>query len=141
MLYLEEVTRENGPFTMLLNYDDATLAAAYDHADAKGRKTRFNDTAVHRALDPAAASAARRAAPTALEILGAPGTLVIFLTHNIHRGKLLERGERTSITTYYNVGQPPGGAKYRACTLDARPSANLSQGSALQAARRRSRLR
>mmetsp|Transcript_13869 Transcript_13869/g.35953 ORF Transcript_13869/g.35953 Transcript_13869/m.35953 type:complete len:369 (+) Transcript_13869:41-1147(+) len=118
MLYLEEVHRDNGPFTMLLNYDDALFAELWDRADPKGRRSRFNDSVVHDALTARAQDAATQPGlpvPTALEILGAPGTLVIFLTHNIHRGKVIEQGERTSITTYYNVGPPPGSAKYRNC--------------------------
>ena len=87
LVYLDAVTPHNGPFTMLLGYDDRRVAAL----PGRGGR-RYAEAAVARAVAEGA-----RAQP----LLAPAGTVIVFETSSIHRGAPATAGVRHALTNYY----------------------------------------
>ena len=94
LLYLTDVTGENGPFSMLMNYsENQLLPSAF-------RRTRFTDQTIESYLD-------KHKDAFFVEFHAPAGTLIIFETSNIHRGQNLRSGDRSALTWYFSSGQLP----------------------------------
>ena len=94
LLYLDDVGPRDGPFAMLLGYDERTLQHAPDPL-GKGRVTRYNDSAI--------AEQVRRHGATVQPVHAEAGALILFEISSVHRGTPCERGERAVLTNYYKV--------------------------------------
>jgi len=89
MMYLEDVDERNGPFSMLLDYNESRLQPQHR---LDGRQTRFNDSTIAREV----ALGAR-----VHELYAPRGSVVVFETSSVHRGQPCKSGTRSSLTTYY----------------------------------------
>ena len=95
LLYLDDVDSTNGPFTMLLDYEDKMLTWSPDAVS--GIRRRLNASAVDRACVEHRAHVR--------ELHAEMGSVVVFEISNAHRGKPSTRGERASLTNYYKVSK------------------------------------
>lgn len=98
LLYLDDVDASNGPFSMLLDYDDHKLAWIPDAVS--GIRRRLNESAIARAC---AAPGRSHVA----ELHARMGSVVVFEISSAHCGKPCASGERASITNYYKVSKKP----------------------------------
>lgn len=94
ILYLSDVHADNGPFTMLIGYDDSRLRPR-----DRRKFTRFDDATIDSAIH-------RGYARSSVKVTGSAGTLVFFETHNIHRGSAFKSGTREALTLYFNPSVP-----------------------------------
>ena len=92
MIYLDDVDASNGPFAMLLGYNDTSLKA-----NADKRKTRYDDEAIH---DQVARGARVK------ELHAPAGSVIVFETSNVHRGMPCRERSRVSLTNYYGNRLP-----------------------------------
>ena len=92
LMYLQDVTENNGPFQLLLGYNTSALRHAFDE---RGRKTRYSEEHVRLQKEKYGAYTHK--------ILGNAGTVVLFEISNIHRGGVVREDGRISLTNYYNT--------------------------------------
>lgn len=94
MLYLTDVTEENGPFELLPeSHKIKNVLKGIRKANLKHWQNRLSDDEVSRVEQN-----------TALKrktFVGKAGTLILFNSTTIHRGKPIISGERISLTNYY----------------------------------------
>ena len=95
MVYLDDVGPRNGPFAMLLGYDEQRLE--HSHDPLSKRTTRFNASAIEGEV---------RLGAAVHPIHAAAGALIIFEISSVHRGMPCEGGERAVLTNYYRVKRP-----------------------------------
>ena len=95
MVYLDDVGPRNGPFAMLLGYDEQRLEHSPDPVSK--RTTRFNASVVEGEV---------RMGAVVHPIHAAAGALIIFEISSVHRGMPCEGGERAVLTNYYRVKRP-----------------------------------
>ena len=95
MVYLDDVGPRNGPFAMLLGYDEQRLE--HSHDPLSKRTTRFNASVVEGEV---------RLGAAVHPIHAAAGALIIFEISSVHRGMPCEGGERAVLTNYYRVKRP-----------------------------------
>jgi hypothetical protein len=94
MLYLTDVSEKNGPFELLpgthrlINLLSSTLTGGLRY-----KRDRISDEEVFH-LEKVLKTPKR-------SIIGCAGTLVLFNSAVIHRGKPIEEGERLALTNYY----------------------------------------
>ena len=85
MLYITDVNENNGPFTILC----PNLKSIDYPSDPNKNDTRFPDQI---AIDH----------KEKIQLLtGNSGDVILFLSHNIHRGTEIKEGVRISLTNYY----------------------------------------
>ena len=94
MMYLDDVDASNGPFAMLLGYQDRQLVWAPDVVS--GVRRRLNQSEVNRAV-----SSGSRVE----NLYARMGSVIIFEISNAHRGMPCKSGERVSLTNYYKVSK------------------------------------
>ena len=87
LMYLDDVVSTNGPFSMLINYNDSAVLPLPGRL---GR--RYTDDAIARAVKGGA---------TVHSFYASQGTVIVFETSNIHRGAPCSKGSRHSFTNYY----------------------------------------
>ena len=95
MVYLDDVGPRNGPFAMLLGYDEQRLE--HSHDPLSKRTTRFNASVIEGEV---------RLGAAVHPIHAAAGALIIFEISSVHRGMPCEGGERAVLTNYYRVKRP-----------------------------------
>ena len=95
MVYLDDVGPKNGPFAMLLGYNEQRLEHSHDALSK--RTTRFNASVVEGEV---------RLGAAVHPIHAAAGALIIFEISSVHRGMPCEGGERAVLTNYYRVKRP-----------------------------------
>lgn len=95
LLYLDDVHAANGPFAMLLDYEDGRLE--WNRDAVSGVRRRLNESVVARAT--------RGGQAHVRELHASMGTVVVFEISSAHRGKPCHGGERASLTNYYKVGK------------------------------------
>ena len=95
MVYLDDVGPRNGPFAMLLGYDEQRLE--HSHDPLSKRTSRFNVSVVEGEV---------RLGATVHPVHAAAGALIIFEISSVHRGMPCEGGERAVLTNYYRVKRP-----------------------------------
>ena len=72
-------------------------AALVPAPDPRGRVTRYNDSAIR----------AEMAAGARVRPITAPaGTVIVFEISRVHRGLVVQNGERAAFTNYYRVKRP-----------------------------------
>ena len=87
VVYLTDVTKDNGPFMFLPNSNNLNLPIRED--DPHGRNTRFTDDGVDSCgIEP-------------FIVTSNKGTVVLVDTSYIHRGSIINKGSRYALTTYY----------------------------------------
>lgn len=89
LMYLDDVDDQSGPFEMLVGYN---VTALRPKNDPRGRNTRFSDEHISQHM------AANAKVQT---ILGSAGTLILFDTSHVHRGKTVHERGRIVLTNYY----------------------------------------
>ena len=94
MIYLDDVDESNGPFAMLLGYDQHRLKHS---PDPRGRVTRYNQSSIEIEISHGA-----RVHP----VYARAGSLIVFEISRVHRGMPVARGERAALTNYYKVKRP-----------------------------------
>lgn len=97
LMYLDDVDSDTGPFTMLLSPADGKLTPNTNPDEL--RSTRYNEDDVLQHVDVIAGAAVA-------EILAPRGSVIVFLAHNVHRGKMLNAGGRVAVTSYYHGHAP-----------------------------------
>merc|ERR1712187_520532 len=75
LMYLADVRKDNGPFTMLMNYSGALR----HKDDPRHRTTRYSDEDVHAHINI-------NAHTYKVEFVAPRGTVILFKVNNIHRG-------------------------------------------------------
>ena len=94
MLYLTDVTEENGPFELLPeSHKLRNVLKGISKAKLKHWQSRLSDEDVGRVEQ--STTLKRRT------FTGKAGTLILFNSTAIHRGKPIVNGERISLTNYY----------------------------------------
>ena len=88
LMYLDDVGHGNGPFAMLLGYNNTAVTP-----DPGRLGRRYSDAAV-----AAAVANGARVHP----LYGQRGTVIVFETSSIHRGTPCLHGERHALTNYYS---------------------------------------
>ena len=89
IVYLTDVSPENGPFTILAGSRDLVFSPR----TGARNKNRFDDGTV--------ADYAERHPGCIHEITGPAGTCILVDTSNVHRGKDIAAGSRYALTSYY----------------------------------------
>ena len=92
IMYLSDVKSENGPFTWITNSSKKFIG--YPPPRTKSYNTRFHDKTIEELLQ-------NNKNCKLIEICGEKGTIVLADTTYIHRGKIIEEGERKAITQYF----------------------------------------
>ena len=92
LIYLTDVTEKNGNFQFMTNSSPAHIGMPKPRAPSYN--TRFADETIQEileTLDPC----------NIINIVGKKGTVILSDTTYIHRGNIIEEGERRAITQYY----------------------------------------
>ena len=85
LVYLTDVTEDNGAYMFLPNSHHLNLEL---RDDPRNRITRFTDEGVKNCgIEP-------------FVVTGKKGTIILTNTSNIHRGSIIKKGERYSLTSY-----------------------------------------
>jgi len=91
--YLTDVNKKNGCFRFLTNSNVKNVG--YPKPRKNGyANTRFDDETVENLVS-------RNSKCKILDVIGEKGTTVVVDTTYIHRGKIIEEGERLALTQYY----------------------------------------
>ena len=94
LLYLTDVTEDNGPFELLpRSHHLRSVLIGIEKADLKYMQNRISNDEVCRLEE--LLSTPRKT------ITGSAGTLVLFNSSSIHRGRPIQFGERLALTNYY----------------------------------------
>jgi hypothetical protein len=94
MVYLNNVSLDNGPFEILPgSHLLKSVLTAMNRANLGFLQDRFTDYEVSRIED--ALGTGRKS------LIGQAGTLILFDSSTVHRGKPIINGERFSLTNYY----------------------------------------
>ncbi len=94
LLYLTDVTEDNGPFELLpRSHHLRSVLIGIEKADLKYMQNRISNDEVCRLEE--LLSTPRKT------ITGSAGTLVLFNSSSIHRGRPIQLGERLALTNYY----------------------------------------
>ena len=94
LLYLTDVTEDNGPFELLpRSHHLASVLAGIEKAGLGYMQNRLSDAEVCRLEELLQTS--RK------PITGGAGTLVLFNSSSVHRGRPIQSGERLAFTNYY----------------------------------------
>jgi ectoine hydroxylase-related dioxygenase (phytanoyl-CoA dioxygenase family) len=99
ILYLTDVTADNGPFEILPGSHRTYSMLADIVLHDLGSRIRFEDSEV-------LSIQRRRYAEGVLSVSGSAGTLVLANSSAIHRGKPIAAGERIALTNYYFPTSP-----------------------------------
>ena len=103
MVYLDDTFEDNGPFTMLLDYDRVELAK-FSKISSLIRGNPPEDNRPHRFdtrdIAHMTNSLGGNGSAFAVEIHAPAGTVICFDSGNVHHGKNLQRGHRTALTLY-----------------------------------------
>ena len=92
IMYLSDVTEKNGCFQFITN--SSKKYVGYPTPRTVNYNTRFHDKTIEELLE-------KNTNCKIWDIIGKKGTIAIVDTTNIHRGKIIEEGERYAITEYY----------------------------------------
>ena len=109
MLLLNDVPTDNGPFCMLIK--SGHWNEVQHNQDA--RKSRIDDKELTRYLQ-------ENEDAFVLEFVAPAGTVILFETQHVHRGKVIERGVRSTLTVYVNKVFPQKYDATKACTAELR---------------------
>ena len=93
IMYLSDVTEHNGNFQWVTNSSQSFIGLPTPR-EPGGRTTRFHDHVVQEII----ASNPRCALHN---IIGKKGTIILADTTYIHRGRIIDKGERLALTQYY----------------------------------------
>ena len=94
MLYLTDVNPENGPFQLLpKSHKLRNVMSAIRKGGLRHWQDRLTNEEVERVEN--------RLGIKRKTFLGKAGTLILFNSTTIHRGKPIESGERSALTNYY----------------------------------------
>ena len=106
LVYLEDVNADNGPFTMLVNYNITHMATRHVHArqvrGLQGSGRKRSDVRSHRFNDDSIAEATRYGKAFVVELHAPAGTVICFDSGSIHHGKRLAGGTRSAATLYFS---------------------------------------
>lgn len=92
IMYLSDVTERNGNFQWITNSSQRFVGLPTPRT--QGYNTRFHDHVVQEII-------ANNPNCNIINIIGKKGTIVLADTTYIHRGRIIEEGERLAITQYY----------------------------------------
>ena len=92
IMYLSDVTNKNGCFQWVTNSSRKFIG--YPPPRTQNYNTRFHDETVGKIIE-------NYDKCNLIEICGEKGTIILADTTYIHRGKIIEEGERKAITQYY----------------------------------------
>lgn len=107
ILYLSDVTSENGPFTIVPESRISDVGQGIYREDAKGCHTglricnEFIEELITQGKEP-------------VEIVAKAGTVVLADVSNIHMGKPIKSGKRYSLTNYFQHSQKSASGHLRA---------------------------
>ena len=94
ILYLNDVTKNNGPFQIIKNSTkNLFMFNLFLKLKNKFPNTRFSDEEILKILN--------NKRDEIIDLIGKAGTLILVDTSNLHRGKPLEFGERYALTNYF----------------------------------------
>ena len=94
ILYLSDVSEDNGPFELILNSQKCqNLIKDIQTANLKYMQYRLSDSEVNKIL--------RKSPERKKTILGKMGTLILVDTSTLHRGSPIKKGTRYALTNYY----------------------------------------
>lgn len=89
LVYLTDVSSQNGPFTIIAESRTAKL----EPRSGARNSNRFDDDTVDAFV--------RTAGAEVIELVGEAGTCILVDTSHLHRGKNIESGVRYAVTNYY----------------------------------------
>jgi hypothetical protein len=92
IMYLSNVKSENGPFTWITNSSKNHIG--YPEPRTQSYNTRFHDKTIEKLLN-------ENKNCEKIEVCGSAGDIILANTTYIHRGKIIENGERKAITQYF----------------------------------------
>ena len=92
IMYLSDVKSENGPFTWITNSSKNHIG--YPEPRTQSYNTRFHDKTIEKLFDD-------NKNCEKIEVCGCVGDIILANTTYIHRGKIIENGERKAITQYF----------------------------------------
>lgn len=92
IMYLSDVNEKNGPFQFMTNSSKKHIG--YPPPRTANYNTRFHDKTVEELVE-------KNKNCNIHNIVGKKGTIVIVDTTYIHRGKIIEEGERYAMTEYF----------------------------------------
>ncbi len=94
MVYLSDVTQENGPFQLIQGTQNAkSVLETIKSADIKFDQNRLTQEDVNKVL--------KLPKYSLKTFTGAAGTLILFISTSIHRGMEIRSGIRYALTNYY----------------------------------------
>ncbi len=94
IIYLTDVTEENGPFQIIENSNsNLFMLNLFFKLKNKYPSTRFTNEDIDKILDGSNNKV--------IELTGKAGTLIMFDTSYIHRGKPLQNAKRYALTNYF----------------------------------------
>ena len=91
LMYLQDTSEKNGPFEILVDYNSSKLI---HRPDTRGRTTRYSDAHIEQHVGDSA---------RVRTVSGSAGTVILFDTSNVHRGKTVNERGRISMTNYYDT--------------------------------------
>ena len=92
LMYLSDVNEKNGPFQFITNSSKKYIG--YPKPRTENYNTRFHDKTIEDLIE-------KNDNCNLYDVIGEKGTIVIVDTTYIHRGKIIEEGERFAITEYF----------------------------------------
>lgn len=92
LMYLSDVNEKNGPFQFMTNSSKKYIG--YPRSRTSSYNTRFHDETIENLLE-------KNENCKIHDVIGVKGTIIIVDTTYIHRGKIIEEGERNAITEYF----------------------------------------
>uniref|UniRef100_A0A6C0AWP2 Phytanoyl-CoA dioxygenase n=1 Tax=viral metagenome TaxID=1070528 RepID=A0A6C0AWP2_9ZZZZ len=92
LMYLSDVNEKNGPFQFITN--SSKKYVGYPPPRTKSYNTRFHDKTIEDLIE-------KNVNCNLHDVIGEKGTIAIVDTTYIHRGKIIEQGERYAITEYF----------------------------------------
>ena len=108
LLYLTDVHKENGPFTMLRDYPVVTSKWGFTQPDPQALpvctgEVEATGSHVLRYSTEHVISLVQRTRARPVEIHAPRGTVILFDNSNIHLGKSIVNASRTSVTNAYTI--------------------------------------
>lgn len=92
LMYLSDVNEKNGPFQFITNSSKKYIG--YPPPRTENYNTRFHDKTIENLIE-------KNENCKIYDLIGEKGTVIIVDTTYIHRGKIIEEGERNAITEYF----------------------------------------
>lgn len=92
LMYLSDVNEKNGPFQFITNSSKKYIG--YPKPRTENYNTRFHDKTIEDLME-------KNENCNKHDVIGEKGTIIIVDTTYIHRGKIIEEGERYAITEYF----------------------------------------